>query len=490
MKNTFLQLNEHVSSSNAAQSHPGLTIYLNETMHTILALAQTASINSEEDEVFITLDQATSHQTPQQEQNETESCLQGQRRGAALSNYPPSVTKDGITDDVSAHDAGCADPAATHSDSHPAHPQHMPSSYFTALQQDSEAGPCQWPLQLHSYKSVAKPLTEAPVHLLPLDPPSTFSYQERTFARRLHRATLERGYQLLLNPNVPNEMKSRTFNLSFGFDNNDDVISRLKSTLRRTTEESLDWSFPRYVQCLGPEKQCNRQEIRAEVVRSGDGWEVRPVGGQNPEHRFQGFAWGKWYDSQDVANYLLERGVRIEPSASFAEMDIMDEPYPGMESLPSLSSSSSYSHAGGPLDFPTSPPGTPPVETAAVSIGLTGGGLFTDHSAPVNRDCFGMQPYVNGAVHVHHSGNISQPHGSSGFAGQLMPNSTITHDADQRRERRRKGTVVFDVAKFLDSKLHTRPPSASGLCMLIWRDRNHQQGHLSGPGSWLPQAGH
>lgn len=76
-------------------------------------------------------------------------------------------------------------------------------------------------------------------------PPRTFSFQESTFARRLHRASLERGYQLLLNPDTRPATCERAFRLSLLGRSRIKVLNAIKTILDRGPHEELDyWDAP------------------------------------------------------------------------------------------------------------------------------------------------------------------------------------------------------------------------------------------------------
>ncbi|KAH0562057.1 hypothetical protein GP486_003241 [Trichoglossum hirsutum] len=68
--------------------------------------------------------------------------------------------------------------------------------------------------------------------------PWTFSFQETTFARRLHRAAIERGYYLFLSPNSPPSDVTCVFEFCFTFNDRDETLQRLRGILMRSTKES------------------------------------------------------------------------------------------------------------------------------------------------------------------------------------------------------------------------------------------------------------
>ena len=76
-------------------------------------------------------------------------------------------------------------------------------------------------------------------------PPRTFSFQESTFARRLHRACLERAYQLLLDPDMRPATYERVFRLSLLGRSRAKILNIIKIVLARGPHQDLDfWEAP------------------------------------------------------------------------------------------------------------------------------------------------------------------------------------------------------------------------------------------------------
>lgn len=76
-------------------------------------------------------------------------------------------------------------------------------------------------------------------------PPRTFSFQESTFARRLHRACLERAYQLLLEPDTRPATYERVFRLSLLGRSRAKILNVIKLVLARGPHQDLDfWEAP------------------------------------------------------------------------------------------------------------------------------------------------------------------------------------------------------------------------------------------------------
>ena len=100
--------------------------------------------------------------------------------------------------------------------------------------------------QLQPSLEISPKATEAEMQINAMNPgitsPYTYSFQESTFARRLTRASYERGYYLLTNPNTPKPLLHRLFRFSFCYSNIDRMRERLQTILKRSNQESLGMS--------------------------------------------------------------------------------------------------------------------------------------------------------------------------------------------------------------------------------------------------------
>ncbi|KAH0544578.1 hypothetical protein GP486_008506, partial [Trichoglossum hirsutum] len=171
--------------------------------------------------------------------------------------------------------------------------------------------------------------------------PWTFSFQETTFARRLHRAAVERGYYLLLSPNSPPSEVSRVFDFCFTFSDRNETLRRLREILMRSNRESLEYSQAPLLHIGGAGLRYPRKNtlgsLEKKAVASADlTTPVRSVGpmalaitggmkekGVTPEMMIEllGLS-GEWFDSNDVEGYLREKGVVIAGDSSFADIEV------------------------------------------------------------------------------------------------------------------------------------------------------------------------
>lgn len=177
-----------------------------------------------------------------------------------------------------------------------------------------------------------------------LDLPCTYSYQETTFARRLHRASVELAYRLACDRTRGPMRFEQIFYIWKKYAPSIEMVKKqLRTCLMRGVEEPLSlWHFP-LSHVGGSGTHYPRQEI------GGGPWKPKPdpsewnvrlpqaptmaVGGlpeenydsqtamldtiaRNPEYS------GEWLDAYDVEGYLAEKGITIDPQTSFADVEM------------------------------------------------------------------------------------------------------------------------------------------------------------------------
>jgi len=172
-----------------------------------------------------------------------------------------------------------------------------------------------------------------------LPPPKTYSFQERTLARRLHRACMEAAYHLLLDPSRRPQTFERVFKLSLLSRDRVRMAASIKRILDRGLDEPLDfWDSP--VLHIGgagthyPDRQRQRsggypQRDKAKFHLGVVGPQMlnllenvvqsRPAAEVSVE--IEGFE-GEWFDPYDIEGYLESRGIHIDPTVSFVEAEI------------------------------------------------------------------------------------------------------------------------------------------------------------------------
>ncbi|KIW18887.1 hypothetical protein PV08_03176 [Exophiala spinifera] len=185
-------------------------------------------------------------------------------------------------------------------------------------------------------RSLGPSLVERPLKPAEYSGNYTYSFQETTFARRLHRLCLERGFQALTSPHVDPAEVNRRFRFTFCFSNRKRMLGRFQEMLKRKAGESLEnWNVP-YFHIGGAGLHFPR--------RDDDGNPIYPPNIISPRRAFVGpqpfievetpqsedagtqqmleaigFG-GEWYDSHDVEEYLKTKGIYLDGQTSFVEV--------------------------------------------------------------------------------------------------------------------------------------------------------------------------
>ena len=166
--------------------------------------------------------------------------------------------------------------------------------------------------------------------------PYTYSFQESSFARRLHRASIEHGFRLLTTPTTDPQQISTTFRFTFCFADRKRILSRFQEILKRGNKDSLEnWHVP-YVRIGGAGTHYPRIDdegrrsfppnmISASTIFYGpmQGGAETPRDEKTIEDILEAIGYGgKWFDSNDVENYLRHRGVYLDGQSSFVEVPV------------------------------------------------------------------------------------------------------------------------------------------------------------------------
>jgi hypothetical protein len=195
--------------------------------------------------------------------------------------------------------------------------------------------------------------------------PYTYSFQETTFSRRLHRLCLERAFRNLTAPDIDPDYLTRAFRFTFCFSNKKSMLIRFQELLKRKAGESLEnWNvpffrvggagthFPRLDEAGRPIYPPNMHSA-ASVFRPLRWLEVEtPRAESTTERMLEAIGYGgDWFDSHDVEEYLKTKGIHLDGTSSFIEID------PSAISLPPLTSTAStptLDAAGSPIRTPSS----------------------------------------------------------------------------------------------------------------------------------------
>lgn len=188
-----------------------------------------------------------------------------------------------------------------------------------------------------------------------MPPPSTYSFHESSFARRLRRQCAEHGYRLLTDPNTDPKEILRIYRFSLSFKSKDALIERFWkaiiapfSTASTTTTSATTAAAAYTLGNAGIHYPRPQQPIPETTLYSPR--ELYPVSkfiGPWPFHQAEapheftsideivsarGMD-GDWFDSNDVEGYLREQGIQVDTQASFVTLP---------DDVPSSSSSSSF----------------------------------------------------------------------------------------------------------------------------------------------------
>ncbi|KAH9210381.1 hypothetical protein DL95DRAFT_526345 [Leptodontidium sp. 2 PMI_412] len=161
----------------------------------------------------------------------------------------------------------------------------------------------------------------------------SYSFQESTFGRRLHRLCLEHTYRLFINPGTDPKTVYRVFRLVQCMADTKKMQPYFESLLRRGDNESLELPGLPYYTIGGAGTHYQRKDLQGKMgLPSNTRLPKRILGsvpfqsgtGDQNENYIQflerlGYG-GIWMDSYDVEAYLRNRGVMIDERAAVVSM--------------------------------------------------------------------------------------------------------------------------------------------------------------------------
>ncbi|KAH8692436.1 hypothetical protein BGW36DRAFT_387634 [Talaromyces proteolyticus] len=182
------------------------------------------------------------------------------------------------------------------------------------------------------HSSIPKPTYRLPTpNLHQPQPPSTFSFHENTFARRLRRNCWEYGYRLLVDSATEPEELSRVFQFSFGVTNRKMLIGRFQRALAMSGDaiEHHSSSPPFYIGGAGTHYTQKLQQgdpmspsLNIYPISKFSGpWPFQFAETPHEETSIDGLLMatgfdGEWFDSNDVEGFLREKGIFIDARSS------------------------------------------------------------------------------------------------------------------------------------------------------------------------------
>jgi hypothetical protein len=209
--------------------------------------------------------------------------------------------------------------------------------------------------------------------------PYTYSFEESTFARRLQRASIERGFHLITNAETRPSVFLRVFRLSLLYHTREALGMKFQKALSRSTEEPLETFQTPFIHLGGAGMHYNTGRIRNGYIVKPGPLQQRatlestesPGAVMDIEFDLSDYE-GEWFDSNDVEGYLNEKGLFIDPQSSFAE---------GQISVPNGSTLGSFFNSDSPpaniFDSPSSRPNDIDLHS------LTAAGSTASPSTPV-----------------------------------------------------------------------------------------------------------
>lgn len=162
--------------------------------------------------------------------------------------------------------------------------------------------------------------------------PSSYSFHETSFTRRLMRSSLEAAYMTLLNPK-PQDI-DRLCTYAFCFLQKPKLMAYFKDVMARTTRENLEvWSVPSYhVGNAG----LHYPRDGIDASSSPPAWwaQAAPIGPSPPRRGLTPVPdWmtlpevidyarvgGEWFDSNDVEQYLRTKGLKLDAYSPWVEI--------------------------------------------------------------------------------------------------------------------------------------------------------------------------
>ncbi|KAI8964513.1 hypothetical protein F5Y11DRAFT_315884 [Daldinia sp. FL1419] len=165
--------------------------------------------------------------------------------------------------------------------------------------------------------------------------PHTMSFNEWTFARRLHRHTLERAAALISMPSPPPGKLTRVFGFVMLFETVEEIRSRTVAMLDRERNDPLNyWKYPFHR--LGgsgthfPDQ--GQPSLSGSSSYQSTGFGTGPFNERTTRVRdtmlgvsqyINMSGWeGTWFDSDEVETYLAQNGVVIPPVADIHTVEI------------------------------------------------------------------------------------------------------------------------------------------------------------------------
>ena len=169
----------------------------------------------------------------------------------------------------------------------------------------------------------------------------SYSFQERTFARRLYRTSCEYACRIAHNPLAPPQEIQRLFRISLCYGSLNMIKARLATVVRKSLKDSLEnWAAPLW-HIGGAGLHFPRTSLDGDCPPPSNWASTQPMGPYRPANPAMGITAsefpeslpelqnvkGVWFDANDVEHYLRNKGLFLDGAITAAEIEV-DEPVP------------------------------------------------------------------------------------------------------------------------------------------------------------------
>ncbi|KAF5554779.1 asparaginase precursor [Fusarium mexicanum] len=369
MSKEFMNFFDFVLSQGMLEGAPEVARRLNDTTRKFLSLTRKSADDSTRDGIEDTpaSEQAQEQvvsQPPGRHPSGSDSSTSGSGSGEYMLQHPPgfSVSQEKSLSTPRRPDATIRQQATP--------PLNLPYEIITMPTTDNASFPVYDTQTTISFEQ--NPFLQSPfpnVHS-----PTSYAPQERSFGRRLQRATLEAGLRLASMANPPPHRYAEVFGFCLLFEPRESIIRRISSTLARVSQESMFvWRYP-FTNLGGAGTFFPSNGEAGGNTAPGANGNAIPLGNQgltqhmkphemsgfsmgpfNPEVEaakgdhidtrmrmmYQGFE-GDFFDADEVETYLRQRGIVIPANVDFIDAEIDMGSFDETPDLSGLGTSSSF----------------------------------------------------------------------------------------------------------------------------------------------------
>jgi hypothetical protein len=541
MNKTFLQFNDNAVASGILHMSPELARELKNATEQFILLAKSASHSSGDEhsdsEVEEVTRQIPTRSQPSASRRDIPILGDQQHRFPSGSSTSPEPSADRIVDIGMGYvqvldDETSASPPPMESqtnsfadsmqlDNNPAldrydsvmdsFPLFPYSSASTSTDTMAISAPIALQSQQYNVRIPTPPLSilRSPTKSMTIPSPYTYSFQETTFARRLQRAALERGFHLLSNADLRPAAFNRVFKLSLLYHSREKLLAKFRKALTNTSEEPLETLQTPFIHLGGAGLHYNTGRVQnGYIVKPGPLYrQARLESADSPgvsldiDFDLNEYE-GQWFDSNDVEGYLEEKGLRIDPQSTFAEGQVQAD----LSGILSETPEAVFSPARSPsvvdnatIRSATTSPQTPVLSETALELGTQR--LFPELSGWETGSNSAWDSAATGWLMG--SGDKTPDFLSSGWLGVEAPSAWDFSDSvgtsmndfsatnlanpPQSTVEPVKRQVTIDVSKLIDGEYFSG--AFLTLNLLLISHRTHQDWHMPWSCSWLQEEG-